>query len=143
MKLTLFFQIKAGRWNVPLLRIKSGSCWSRPAEVQVKFKHKKGLFPHYLHIGIKADWCSIRLRLIVILNMTRVHENVKIKRSFEDHFNRGHSVVKFWKSKVHRCLHYDSCDVLTDWSLWYMSIVCLLILWNIKYVTIINNKKFT
>ena len=46
--------------------------------------------------------------------MTRVHENVKVKRSFEDHFNRGQGVVEFWKSEVHRCLHYDSCDVLID-----------------------------
>ena len=25
---------------------------------------------------------------------------------------------------VHRCLHYDSCDVQIDWFHWYMSIVC-------------------
>ena len=34
---------------------------------------------------------------------------------------------------VHRYLHYDSCDVQTDWFHWYMSIVCygILDIWQL------------
>ena len=35
-------------------------------------------------------------------------------------------------------LDSDSCEVQIDWFHWYMSNVCELKLWNIKYVTIIN-----
>ena len=37
---------------------------------------------------------------------------------------------------IHRCLHYDLCDVQIDWFHWRMSTDCEVMLGNIIYVTV-------
>ena len=69
----------------------------------------------------------------------------KVKNNLETHANciqcSADTLLIHKSPTFHSCLHYDLCDVQIDWFHWYMNIVNEVMLENIRYMAIIDNKK--